>query len=122
MIKLVPLTAEHILAIYGKPLPVTVFGIAGVENGCVLALGALYLDQGCMVATCLFSDEAKRDLKRHTRAILIAAKRLLEIAARRNLPVRAIAAPDAPRAEAFLVHLGFAPVGKGIWEWINSQI
>lgn len=121
MIKLVPSTAEHILAIYGKPLPVTVFGIAGVENGCVLALGALYLDQGCMVATCRFSEEAKRDLKRHTRAILIAAKRLLAVAAGKHLPVRAIAAPGEARAEALLAHLGFKPVGKDVHEWTASE-
>ena len=122
MVSLVPATEAHVRALYSSPLPVTVFGVAGVEAGRVLGLGALYLEQGCMVATCRFSDEAKRDLKRHTRAILIAARRLLAVAAKKRLPVRAIAAPGEVRAEALLAHLGFAPIENGVWEWSNRNV
>ena len=36
MVNLVPATAEHVQALYGKSLPVTIFGIAGVEGDRVL--------------------------------------------------------------------------------------
>ncbi len=40
MVNLVPATAEHVEALYGKSLPVTIFGIAGVEGDQVRGMGA----------------------------------------------------------------------------------
>ena len=46
MVNLVPATAAHVLQLYGKPLPVTIFGIAGVEGDRVLGMGAIYAEDG----------------------------------------------------------------------------
>ncbi|MCR4332574.1 MAG: hypothetical protein NUV34_07725 [Sulfuricaulis sp.] len=120
MVKLVPSTTAHVQALYGKSLPVTIQGIAGVEGGRVLGIGAIYAEGGCMVITCRIAEEARADLHRHARAILTSGRRLLEIAARYRLPVRCIADPRYPRAAALLEHLGFRSIGKDVFQWTPS--
>lgn len=121
MVNLVPATAAHVQALYGKSLPVTIIGIAGVDGEQVLGVGAIYAEDGCMVITCRIADEARADLRRHARALLIAGRRLIETAARHRLPVRCIADPRYPRAVALLEHLGFRNIGKDVFEWTASR-
>ena len=120
MVNLVPATAEHVQALYGKSLPVTIFGIAGVEGGQVLGMGAIYAEDGKMVITCKITEDARQDLRKHAKAILRAARALLEQAARTRLPLRCVADRRYPRAVELLEHLGFRHIDKDVYEWTTS--
>ena len=109
MVKLRPCTAADIELLYGALLPITVYGITAVdENDHVLGMGAVYPVDGCMAMICNIDPEARKRLKRHTRVLLKGARRLQAIAARRHLPVRAV---------ALLLHLGFCHIEKDVYEW-----
>ena len=120
MITLLPATAAHVLALYGKSLPVTIFGIAGVEGERVLGMGAIYAEDGNMVLTCRIAEEARADLRSHTRALLHGARALLAEATKARLPVRCVADRRYPRAVELLEHLGFRRIDKDLFEWTIS--
>lgn len=120
MVEIVPATQAHVSALYGGSLPVTLYGVAAIEDGKLLCMGALYVENGCMVATCKIADEARPNLKRYARVFFMGWSRLRAIAEARRLPVRARPDPDAPRSAALLDRLGFVPIENGAWEWTNS--
>ena len=68
----------------------------------------------------MFSDmrpEVRVQLKNHRRILILAARRVMAIACRRRIPVRALADPDVEGSEALLKHFGFSPLAQGVWEW-----
>ena len=120
MVKIVPVTASHVLALYGKSLPSTIYGFAGLDDGKLFAIGASYTESGTTLITCRIAEDARADLRRYTRAILTATRALLAQAARARLPVRAIADSRYPRSVALLEHLGFRNIEKDMFEWTTS--
>ena len=118
--ELIPATAEHVLALFGEPWPVTLRGVTAVSAGRLLGMGIIYVDHGRWILTCRLAPETSADLRAHTRAVLRICHRLLAQAGRTHLPVHAKADPQVPRAGALLVHLGFKPINQEIFEWIPS--
>lgn len=116
MVKLVPATADHVRAIYGAGLPVTVIGIAGVDGDEVLGFGAIYVQEGCWILVCQIAKSARARLPRHAKSMVAAARALLAVAAKSRLPVRTVVDRRYPRAVELIEHLGFRRIEKDIYE------
>lgn len=121
MVEIVPATEAHVMALYGKPLPVTITGLAAIEAGQVQAVAALYPENGCMVLVLRVRDEFRSNRIRLTRLLLTGARRMLALARKSRLPVHAVADPAYPRSADLIQHLGGAHIGKDTYQWPISH-
>lgn len=117
MVKTVPATEAHIVAIYGKPLDATVHAFAGLEDDRVLLLGAIYPEAGRAILTFKADEVARENMRTHAKTILKAARRLLAIAEGWKLPVQTVVDQQFPRARELVEHLGFRHLEKDTYQW-----
>ena len=118
--KIVPITAEHVAAVGGEPIPVTLIGgVAVVEDDKCLGIGCIFLGEGCQVVASRITIEGRRLLAagRGHRELLRAARATMAAAATRNLPTYAQADTNIEGACRLLLHLGFVPYQRGIYQW-----
>lgn len=119
MIDIVPTTAAHVRELYGRDLPMTIYGVSALDDDKVLGMGALLLTEGCMIAVCKVSEEARADIRRHRRAFIVGWRKLLAIAKARGLTVRAVPQEHIVGARSMLRHFGFHEIENGVWECQN---
>lgn len=117
MVSLRPATAADIVAVYGKPLNVSTYGITGTEGGQVLGVGAIFPSDGCWLIVCNLRAPVRSGIMKYSKALLRAARQLQALAARHHMPMRAVLDPQQPRAAALLEHLGFRHLDKDVYEW-----
>lgn len=110
MADIVPVTQEHLNRIGLGKLPMTIKGLALVDNDTVLAVGGIYPDAGHWVLASRLSDELRTCMRsgRHTRTFLRAARAMLALAATRRMPIYSVADPEHAGSTNLLEHLGFA--------------
>ena len=120
--EIVPLTGEHIVALWGKPPPSTVYGMAVVSGDNVLSVCGIYIELGRFILVSKTSDEAHKVLPgiMYSRAALKVAKKVMDLAGQRKMPVNAIADPEIYGSENMLRHLGFSQTKKDVWSWPGS--
>lgn len=91
--------------------------IAIVEGDEVCAIGGLYPDRGSWVVFSEMSEGFRKNIMKHRRVLLRAARCLLAIAAKREMAVTALADPDIAGSSRLLEHLGFEHAHSGVWVW-----
>ena len=110
MITIIPATPEMVSE-YCKG-PFTTQALAVVDGDKVLAVYGCYLQEGSQVIFSNISDE----LKTKPKYIVLAWRYLLDILKSRALPIFARCDISVPKADLFLLHLGFVPFNGDIWK------
>tara|TARA_R110000868_G_scaffold142759_3_gene360210 strand:- start:2964 stop:3344 length:381 start_codon:yes stop_codon:yes gene_type:complete len=116
---IVPVQHEHIMRLWGKPIPKSIRGLSVMDGDTVLGVTGVYLEEGCYVLVSRIAPEGRALLnsRRHVKTLLTAARQILAIAAEKKLPVRAVPEPGIYGSENLLRHLGFRPLYKDVWTW-----
>lgn len=118
-LEIVPVTAEHVAQVWDEPAPKTFRGLAVVDGEKTLGVTGIYPDQACFVLVAKIAPEGRERINggRNLRTLMIAARRVLKLASRWQMPVHAVPDPGIPGATNMLKHLGFAPYFKDTWSW-----
>ncbi len=92
--------------------------LAVLQGERLLGVGGIVPAGAMWVASCRIQPEARQNLRAHRRALLEAARRVLELAQSRKMPVYAEPEAGIQTAGAFLAHLGFTrhPAGGYVRE------
>jgi len=114
MMRIVPATPELLERTrVGKP-PMSMRALVGLdEHDNVVAVAGMYPAGHRMVLFADLTDQLrgnKRDLIRGIRA-------LMELAAKRNAPVHALADPEIEGSRALLEHMGFKNLTGDLYAW-----
>lgn len=100
-------TPEMLREFYGHPPKLGGRYVAVVQGGKVLGLGCIRADESRWVVSCEIRPEVRAEIWKYRRYLLLAARKLLQVAARRGMSLHASADPSVMRSDAFLAHLGF---------------
>lgn len=114
MIELRYATAADVLALTG-PLPMSCRGVVAVEDGAVIGLAGLYVDQ--VSARQVLFMEIKPKLRRHPRVLLKGWRIILRWMLESGLPTHATCDDRIEKAQRFLEHLGFRRIQQGVFAW-----
>lgn len=106
---IIPATAE-MLNTY-CPIKVSVNALAAVEGDKVLGISGLYLQGNKQVIFSWISDE----MKSRRKDMIKAWREVLKLIRNRSLPTYAVCDFSIPKAELFLLHLGFVPFNGNVW-------
>ena len=113
MVEIRPATQELLRAFSGEDHRRTVRALVALEDGEVIGAAGLYVDPERLVC---FAKLTER-MRKHPRAIVRAAKRLLEMA-RGRAPVHAMADPQIEGSVKLLERLGFEKFpGTEVYVW-----
>lgn len=123
MTAIVPLTAAHFDDFDGERPTMTVWGLAVVDAGRVLGVAAIYPEAGSLMLIARFAPAGRELLTvaRGKRWLLLAARRVLDLASTRHLPIYAIADTAIDGSEALLEHLGFGRYHKEAYKWAGYR-
>lgn len=119
MIEIRPAQEWMVKALYGQTLERSVEAIVALEGNHVLGMAALYPENGHLVLVARITDKAREGIGRcsHKRALIKAARAILNRAARWKLPVVTLADARFENAARLIEHLGFTPIGRDAYEW-----
>lgn len=122
MLDIVPATGHHLALLGGPTLVKAARALAVVDGEEVLAIAGYTTQWDCLMVSARISESGRALMaKRYgLKTLLVAAKRIVNDAAHRGLPVRAIADPSIEGSGRLLYHIGFTRVDKETYEW-NSQ-
>jgi len=119
---IVPATAEMIDELHRAPLPRTSRVLAVIEDDEVLGVTGYYPQQGKLVLFAGVSDKARMEMNRHKRTLIKCARQIMDMASEHGMPILAYADPEITGSEVLLLHLGFHPIGQGVWEWLGQAL
>lgn len=117
MPEIVPATNDLLAKIWDRPAPRTIRALAVTEGDAVLGVAGYYMEEGKIVMIAEIADEARREIKRYRRPLILCARRLMDEVIARGMPILASADPDIEGSDMLLTHFGFGPVRKGIYQW-----
>lgn len=116
MPEIVPATAQMIAETEGA-LPRTSRVWALVEGERVLGLFGFYPESGRLVLFARFSDQLRSDGMKFKRTIARGYGKLLALLSTYDMPVHSLADPKVDGSCRLLEHMGFKPIGEGVYEW-----
>lgn len=113
MIEVRPATAADVETILGHRSRLTVIALVAIEDGEVVSLGGLAREPYGYRA--FWNIKPGHEAAMRSMAVLRAVKRVMAIAADRDVPI--VAVGDNP---ALLERLGFENIEKDCYQWVNT--
>lgn len=116
MMRAIPATEEAVRAVYGENPPTRTLRAATAfeRDGKVVACGGLYAQGADLV---LFIDGDLDAMAKAPVTFLKAARRMMEIARAKAMPVYSYASEKREASERFLERLGFSRVEGRVYRW-----
>lgn len=113
MTAIVPATQELLERFYGYTPKRSQRAVVAVDGERVIGVAGVYMDDGRQVMFSDLTDEIRKDKRTIVRGI----REVLRLAAKRHLPVHALADPEIEGSETLLRHMGFEEIADRIYQW-----
>jgi hypothetical protein len=113
LVHIVPATAELLERFYGSAPTRSQRAVVAIKDDRVIGVAGIYTEDESSVMFSDLTDELRKDKRTVVRGI----REVMKLAARRALPVYALADPEVDGSERLLLHMGFEHYRDGIYRW-----
>lgn len=120
-VSIIPASQEAIEAMTGERLHITVRAYMVRFNEEDIGIIGLHPYGTHLVLFSYIRDDVQKELKRYRRPVIQAYRYMMDIMKAQPLPVYSRAQEDVEGADRLLLHLGFKPYKKGVFEWRGSD-
>jgi len=114
---ILPATPNAVTELLGKPMTMTTRSFLVYDGDRAIAMIGLYKERTRLLLFSYIKPDVQNNMKPYKRAVIMAYRKVMEVAKAQNLPVVSWADDRVDGSDRLLEHMGFDKLYGRVYEW-----